>query len=148
MKYSNLMYQAHILHLVEPRNWTRSFHSSSGAPRPLDAKRCRHVRKFSYSATGKHPSSQPLTRSRSGTTIKKKNLRISSDVIYTYSEGVTYNASTIDEKKICAGFSWWTLPDSDRSPLPCHGSALPNELKALASRTLPQKVASVKVESG
>ena len=24
----------------------------------------------------------------------------------------------------------WTVPDSNRSPLPCHGSALPNELTA------------------
>lgn len=27
-------------------------------------------------------------------------------------------------------FAVWTIPDSDRSPLPCHGSALPNELMA------------------
>src|SRR5690348_8712916 len=27
----------------------------------------------------------------------------------------------------------WTLPGSNRSPLPCHGSALPNELRALAT---------------
>ena len=25
---------------------------------------------------------------------------------------------------------WWTIPDLNRSPLPCHGSALPNELMA------------------
>ena len=25
---------------------------------------------------------------------------------------------------------WWTLPDSNRSPLPCHGNALPDELRA------------------
>ncbi len=24
----------------------------------------------------------------------------------------------------------WTIPESNRSPLPCHGSALPNELMA------------------
>ena len=27
----------------------------------------------------------------------------------------------------------WTLADSNRSPLPCHGSALPDELKAQLS---------------
>ena len=25
-------------------------------------------------------------------------------------------------------FCWWSISDSNRSPLPCHGSALPNEL--------------------
>ena len=25
---------------------------------------------------------------------------------------------------------WWTVPDLNRSPLPCHGSALPDELTA------------------
>ena len=28
----------------------------------------------------------------------------------------------------------WTLADLNRSPLPCHGSALPNELRARADR--------------
>jgi hypothetical protein len=28
------------------------------------------------------------------------------------------------------GEGWWTLPGSNRSPLPCHGSALPDELRA------------------
>ena len=28
---------------------------------------------------------------------------------------------------------WWTVPGSNRSPLPCHGSALPNELTALVA---------------
>ena len=25
---------------------------------------------------------------------------------------------------------WWTLPESNRSPLTCHASVLPNELRA------------------
>ncbi len=34
------------------------------------------------------------------------------------------------------GVSWWTARDSNPSPLPCHGSALPNELAAQGSTTL------------
>lgn len=32
---------------------------------------------------------------------------------------------------------WWTLPGSNRPPLPCKGSALPNELRA---HTLPNEL--------
>ena len=32
--------------------------------------------------------------------------------------------------EISRSLFWWTLPGSNRSPLPCHGSALPNELRA------------------
>jgi hypothetical protein len=35
-------------------------------------------------------------------------------------------------KKKPVSLRLWTIPESNRSPLPCHGSALPNELMAQA----------------
>src|SRR3989344_5999645 len=37
-------------------------------------------------------------------------------------------------------YVWWTIPDLNRSPLPCHGSALPNELMARFTKSYIKKM--------
>ena len=41
---------------------------------------------------------------------------------------ITVNTKNTATRLRC--FFWWTLPGSNRLPLPCHGSALPDELWA------------------